>query len=42
MKDYNQKKRQQQILLYQIDFILDNKEIPDKLLDRIGIKDQIQ
>ena len=37
MKDYHTKKRQQQILCYQIDYILDHKEIPDKLLEDIGL-----
>lgn len=38
MKDYYQKKRQTYIIRYQIDYILDNREIPGKLLETLGLQ----
>jgi len=37
MKDYYEKKRQRRILLAQIDYIIDNNDIPGRLLEVLGL-----
>jgi len=36
--DYHAAKRQRRILLAQIDYILDNNEIPGRLLETLGLE----